>query len=92
MTAEPLRSLVLASDRQGDRVCPSRDWLRGRFRPPTLALGADALTCGDWRLPYGEFERPALLATIPGLPTHLRLMVWHGGRVYQFVILSTSRW
>src|SRR5262249_40584978 len=57
-----------------------------------LVLGQDALTCGDWHLPYAEFEF-ARLVTIPTVFGSARtLMVRCRGRTYQFQLRTESAW
>jgi len=76
--------------RVGDRLRAS--WYWAVARRATLTLRDDRLTFGDWSLPYAEFERAAVLAVPTVVGLGLTLMVWHGGRVYQFQLYSASAW
>jgi hypothetical protein len=79
-----------ATNRQGDRIGSSLNWLIARRA--ALVLGPDALTCGDWHLPYAEFES-ATLVTIPTVFGAARLlMVRCRGRTYQFQVPTESAW
>jgi hypothetical protein len=84
------RTRTKATYREGDRVRSSFNWMFARRGE--LALGPDRLTCGDWSLPYAEFERAAVVTVRAELGPGLTLMVWHGGRVYQFSLPSASSW
>src|SRR5262245_53602550 len=84
------RTRTKATDREGERIRSSLNWLFARRA--VLVLGPDALTCGDWRLPYAEFES-ATLVTIPTAFGAARtLMVRCRGRTYQFQLPTESTW
>jgi hypothetical protein len=79
-----------ATTREGDRIRSSFNWVIARRS--RLVLGPDAMTCGDWHLPYAEFES-AILVTIPSVfgKAHT-LMVKCRGQTYQFQLPTESVW
>src|SRR5262245_9678677 len=84
------RTRTKATDREGERLRSSLNWLFARRA--ALVLGPDALTCGDWHLPYAEFES-ATLVTIPTPFGAARTLMIRGrGRTYQFQLRSESVW
>jgi hypothetical protein len=84
------RTRTKATDREGERIRSSLNWLVARRAE--LVVGPDGLTCGDWRLPYAEFES----ATLVTIPTRLgdarTLIVRCRGRAYQFQLPTQSVW
>ena len=84
------RTRTKATWREGERIRSSLYWLFARRA--TLTLGRDRLTCGNWCLKYAEFDRAAVVSVRHELGPGLTLMVWHGGRVYQFQLRSESAW
>jgi hypothetical protein len=84
------RTRTKATDREGDRVRSSFNWLFARRA--ALLVGRDALVCGDWRLPYAEFQRAALVTAQGEFGSGRILMVSCRGRVYQFQLRSESPW
>ena len=89
MTDVLFRGRVKATDREGGRLRFSWNWVVARRAE--LMVGRDALICGDWHLPYREFES-AELAAVRFWGTALQLIVRHGGRVYQFQLPPASAW
>ncbi len=86
----PFRTRTKATHREGDRLRSSFNWMFARRAG--LTLGQDRLTCGDWCLPYAEFDRAAVVSVRSEFGPGLTLMVWHRGRVYQFQMRSESSW
>jgi hypothetical protein len=84
------RTRTKATDREGTRLRSSFNWMIARRA--ALVLGPDALTCGDWRLPYAEFEAAALVTMPTPLGDARTLMVRCRGRTYQFQLRTESAW
>lgn len=79
-----------ATHREGERLRSSLNWLFARRAK--LTFRSDRLTCGNWSLPYAEFDRAAVVSVRSEFGPGLTLMVWHDGRVYQFQVRSESPW
>jgi hypothetical protein len=50
------------------------------------------LICGNWHIPYEGIEDAVLVSVPTWFGTPRNLMVWHGGRIYQFQLKSESFW
>jgi hypothetical protein len=81
--AKPLhRCMTKATTAEGEGVRYSLNWAIARRG--ILVVGADALACGDWRIPYSEIDEAVLYSVRQMLIPGYILLVRSRGVVYQF--------
>lgn len=86
------RCKVKATDRERDQLRWSFNWSFARARRGELRLTDRAIQCGDWTIPYAEFDDAALLAVPMQFFTAYNLRVKSRGKTYNFALKSTSAW
>lgn len=84
------RCKIKATDREGDHLRRSLNWAFARRGE--LRLTDRAIECGDWTIPYEEFDDAVLLALPTRFGTSYNLRVKSRGKTYHFQLRSTSTW
>jgi hypothetical protein len=83
--------MTKATTAEGDDIRHSLNWVTSRRA--MLKITPDALICGDWTLPYSEFDEAVLFTAKQWLiiPVHI-LKVKTGGKIYQFGLNPGKYW
>ena len=90
MTPTVFECRTKATSKEGNQLRWSVNWALARRA--RLVLTQAELICGDWHIPYGEFE-DAVLVTIPTrFGEAMNLIVTWRRVVYQFQLKSQCLW